>query len=102
MPFCFRALIHMLSSVGFRLFISHGVVWLSTCLSDDDAAAALLAENDIAPLLAALLAKAYRLHGSSLRSPDETWRAFNAIVDQLVSAGEQAAAELQARIRANR
>lgn len=100
-PPCFRALIRLLSTIGFGMFASHGVAWLSTCLdSDDAAAAALLTETSIAQALAALLTKAYRTHGRALRVSGETWRAFNAIVDRLVAAGEPAAAELQARIRA--
>ena len=32
---CFRALIRLLSTIGFALFVSHGVAWLSASLSDN-------------------------------------------------------------------
>jgi hypothetical protein len=102
LPACFRALTRLLSSVGSRLVVRHGVAWLAICLDNDDVAAALFAEYDIAQALAALLVKTYRYHSRALRSSDESWRRFNVIVDQLVSAGEPAAASLQARVRSRR
>lgn len=98
---CFRALIRLLSGIGFRLFVSHGVAWITASLSDESASVALLQEdNTITQSLAELLAKAYRQHRDALRASGSTWRAFNAVIDRLVVVGDPAAAELQARIRA--
>jgi hypothetical protein len=94
----FRALISLLSTIGFPLFVERGVTWLSLCLANAGSVD-LLHEGSNAVALAKLLMKAYHEQREALVAADATWRAYNGLVDRLARIGEPRAVDLQQRIR---
>lgn len=98
-PSCFRALLRLLSSIGFPLFTGKGVGWLSSCLEKAPSPENLLREGYNATTLAELLTKAFREQLEALLASDLNWRTFNALVDRLAGMGELGAVDLQRTIR---
>lgn len=98
-PSCFRALLRLLSSIGFPLFAGKGLGWLSSCLEKAPSPENLLREGYNATTLAELLVKAFREQLEVLLASDMIWRTFNARVDRLSGMGELGAVDLQRSIR---
>jgi hypothetical protein len=101
-PACFRALIRLLTTIGFPLFVEKGVAWLFLCLTDTKPADLLLRKESNAAALAGLLKKAYDEQKEALVAVAVNWRKYNALVDRLVRTGEPTAVDLQLRIRSSR